>query len=411
MYLIDIIKKNKFLFSYGLVESLAKGLNVLAILCLAIVSNLEIYAEIAILIASELLFVELILAGQQKVALRFINKGKKNVEKIISQCSKILFIVFIIIFVFFAILPSNVFIFFLKEDLKIIYLLLIFGSFLTAIINLNLYRLRKENRVYDYAVLRILFQVFKFLLCISLMYVFHNSITYPIAIIITCLFVFGYGAIRSDIFQYIKNIIHHEYNIEHLKFGTPLMFHAIAGILYGQLGRFMLNVLSTSEDLATYHFNVTLGMTSFFVVNVAGLYYTPKIYEGENYDDSSKSNLKKFLNLSLLGSTFTSLIIIFIVYPIALTFVPSEYQAGSTVLYLSCLLIWFSCFSNFAVYKATALKIVKIIPVVTIVSLLISFFLNYTLIPIYGGVGAITSILLSEIFFIIALLLWLKQYD
>ena len=69
MFSIKFIKNNRNLFYYGLVEAIAKGLNILIVILLASFSNLDVYAQIAILIASELIFIELILAGQHNTAL------------------------------------------------------------------------------------------------------------------------------------------------------------------------------------------------------------------------------------------------------------------------------------------------------------------------------------------------------
>tara|TARA_B100001996_G_C18553963_1_gene551987 strand:+ start:54 stop:785 length:732 start_codon:yes stop_codon:yes gene_type:complete len=241
--------------------------------------------------------------------------------------------------------------------------------------------------------------------------IFGNSLSYPLAIIGASFIALIYAGVRWNILSYIKNTFHYKYDYKYLLFGIPIMTHALAGLLYTQLDRFMLNSLSTTQDLAIYHFNITIGMMPFFLISVASLYYTPKIYSSENYDYNAKKHLRTFLSTSLLGSFLVSLLVIFLLYPIILMFSPSEYSKGSMILYGGSLLTILSCFSNFAIFKATSLKKVHIIPAVTIVSLSISFFLNYELIPIYGRIGALGSTLSAEIFFIISTLLLLKRYE
>jgi len=411
MFSIKFIKNNRNLFYYGLVEAIAKGLNVLTVIFLASFSNLEVYGQIALLITSELIFIELILAGQHNTALRFIQKTKSNVDEVITQCSRNVFFIFTIIFIIFLILPSEIFLLTIEKDLKLEYLILLIGSFFMAIINLNLYRLRKEDKLTQYASIRIVLQVLKFVLCIVCVNIFENSISYPIAVIGASFIALFYAGIRWNVLSYIKKILHYKYDDKYLVFGFPLMIHALAGLLYTQLDRFMLNSLSTAQDLAIYHFNITIGMMPFFIINVAALYYTPKIYSSENYDYNAKKYLRIFLSISLLGSFLVSLLIIFLLYPIILMFVPLEYSEGSVILYGGSLFIILSCFARFSIYKATSLKKVHLIPVMTIASLFISFFLNYELIPIYGRIGAIGSTLSAQLFFIISTLLLLKRYE
>ena len=147
MYFKHLIKTNKLLFSYGFIEGVSKGLNLLTILCLGIFASINIYSQLALFIICELLLVELILFGQQNVALRFINVEEKSVENVLSSCTKIIFTVFIFIFLVSYLIPAHLFIDIFKFDIKSNFLLLIIGSFFTALINLNLYGLRKEDKL------------------------------------------------------------------------------------------------------------------------------------------------------------------------------------------------------------------------------------------------------------------------
>ena len=85
-----------------LLKGIPKGLNLLTILCLGIFASINIYSQLALFIICELLLVELILFGQQNVALRFINVEKKTVKNVLSSCTKITYSQFL--FLFFSIL-------------------------------------------------------------------------------------------------------------------------------------------------------------------------------------------------------------------------------------------------------------------------------------------------------------------
>ena len=383
MYFKDLIKTNKLLFSYGFIEGVSKGLNLLTILCLGIFASINIYSQLALFIICELLLVELILFGQQNVALRFINVEEKSVENVLSSCTKIIFTVFIFIFLVSYLIPAHLFIDIFKFDIKSNFLLLIIGSFFTALINLNLYGLRKEDKLKPYSSLRLVFQSFKFLFVVVLIFLYDNSAIYPISIIFSSLLAIIFSTFKFQVFSYLPQIFKIHYKFKYLSFGIPLMLNASAGILYSQLDKIVLNALIGAEELAIYHFNLTLGTASFFIVNVSALYFTPKIYISDSYNDLSKKYLNNFLKISIVGAILTSLIIIFMLYPLISFFLPNEYLSGKNILYLGCFYIILSCFSSYAVYKGTAMNKVHIIPIVKILTLLLAIILNFYLIPIF----------------------------
>ena len=411
MHLQNLFKKNKLLFSYGFVEGIAKGLNVLSILSLAIFASINTYAQLAIFIICELMLVELILFGQHNVALRFINIDKENVKNVITSCTQITSIVFILVFLVSSFIPSDLFIKVFQFDLKSNFLLLIIGSFLTALVNLNLYRLRKEDKFESYFNLRLIYQTTKFLFVVILIYFYDNSVIYPVSLILSSACAIIYSTIKFDVFSYINHIFKSNYQFKHLNFGLPLMLHALSGVLYSQIDKLLLNSLIGSKELAIYHFNLTLGTLSFFIINVSALYFTPKIYNSDSYNDLSKKYLNNFLKISIIGSILFSLVIIFVFYPSISFFISNEYYQGKNILYLSCFYIIISAFSNYAVYKATAMKKVNIIPFITFSSLIMAIILNSTLIPIFSFYGAIISLICCEIFLSISLLTWLKKYE
>ena len=81
-----IILKYKTLFLYGFIETFGRGLNILLAIAFAIFASFELYAELVILIATEILFLETMLVGQHKYALRYIDKS--NTDYILGNCLK-----------------------------------------------------------------------------------------------------------------------------------------------------------------------------------------------------------------------------------------------------------------------------------------------------------------------------------
>ena len=151
------------------------------------------------------------------------------------------------------------------------------------------------------------------------------------------------------------------------------MLHAMAGILYSYLDRYMLNFFSNPRELSIYSFNLSLGMSPFFIISVMAIYFTPLIYRNNIFNDLSKKYLYKFLLWSLTGSLCLFFVIAFLIYPLISLFLESGYAEGKIYFNLSSIIIILTCFSNYFIYKATAMHRVKFIPIVTLISLFISF--------------------------------------
>ena len=90
-----IILKYKTLFLYGFIETFGRGLNILLAIAFAIFASFELYAELVILIATEILL-ETMLVGQHKYALRYIDKS--NTDYILGNCLKNILLNFSILF-------------------------------------------------------------------------------------------------------------------------------------------------------------------------------------------------------------------------------------------------------------------------------------------------------------------------
>ena len=103
-----IILKYKTLFLYGFIETFGRGLNILLAIAFAIFASFELYAELVILIATEILFLETMLVGQHKYALRYIDKS--NIDYILGNCLKNILLNFSIFIFVVILLPKSFFI-------------------------------------------------------------------------------------------------------------------------------------------------------------------------------------------------------------------------------------------------------------------------------------------------------------
>ncbi len=404
-----IILKYKTLFLYGFIETFGRGLNILLAIAFAIFASFELYAELVILIATEILFLETMLVGQHKYALRYIDKS--NIDYILGNCLKNILLNFSI-FIFVAILlPKSFFISLFASNIKMSIIILAIAVLLNSFISLNLHALRKVDKVKNYAQLRILFQLTKFTICFSLVFSFKQSIAYSYGLLfagIISIIIYSFVFKKLSILKLLNNS---SINLKYYKFGFPIMLHAMAGILYSYLDRYMLNFFSNPRELSIYSFNLSLGMSPFFIISVMAIYFTPLIYRNNIFNDLSKKYLYKFLLWSLTGSLCLFFVIAFLIYPLISLFLESGYAEGKIYFNLSSIIIILTCFSNYFIYKATAMHRVKFIPIVTLISLFISFIVNYNLIPIYGGLGAISATISSIFCFNLLMFLILNFYE
>lgn len=406
-----IILKYKTLFFYGFVESFGRGLNILLGIVYAIFASFELYAELVILISTEILFLETMLVGQHKYALRYINPNKSNLDHILGNCLKNVILNFSIFILIVILLPKSFFISLFSSDIKSSLIILAIAVMFNSIVSLNLHALRKVNRVKSYAQLRILFQLIKFSICFSLVFLCEKSIAHSYGLLFAGMatnIIYSFVFKKLPILGLLKNS---SVNLQYYKFGFPIMLHAVAGIMYNYLDRYMLNFFSSPKELSVYSFNLSLGMSPFFIISVMAIYFTPRIYGDRAFNDLAKKYLYKFLLWSLVGSLSLFFVIAFLIYPIILIFLEPGYAEGKIYFNLSSIIIILTCFSNFFIYKATAMNRVKFVPIVTLTSLFISFIVNYYLIPIYGGIGAISATILSIFCFNLLMFLVLYLYD
>lgn len=389
----------KLLVGYGTSEAIAKGLNIALTLGLATFVDVRSYGIIAILIAIELVLTELILLGQHTVQLRYHESFKSAISKLYSSSLALILAAACTILILYLAFSQQIL------DITGVnvqardFCLLIVGIAMQCHISLYLAYLRSEDKVLEYGVIRIGYQVAKILAVICMAIMLNHASAYPIGIFIANITILltlapiinrntqGYTKISRVSSPTIK---------QNLLMGLPLTAHALIGVINSTTDRFIINKTLAPEQLAVYNFAFTQGTAIFFILNILSLAYVPLIYRNQAYNNNAKKLLLDYYKISTLGAILLSIIIYFIVYPLSLSFVDENYSTGGIIVALALLSVIIRPISQVGIYKLTLLGDVNVIPLATLVCLGANICFNLTFIPKFGITGAAIAVLLSE---------------
>ena len=377
----------KKILSYGFIEGIAKGLNKLILLLLPFFLLTEDFGKIGLIIGLETLLPFITLLGFERVVLRFyqkLNQFSDFKKTIFSTILFTHFILLIIVVLFYLFGINEVFGLSLFPDVFLL-ILLIFLQGRNQII-LNIYRVEENHKKYFKS--RLLLQVLKFIIILSLVYYTKSYIGYLIGGIIVALFI--------NIFHNIK-ISDESFNkatfLQFFMFSWPFIFHGISGNLLGNADRFIIEKYLTINDVGLYTFAYSFGSMIIFAYVGVSVYMEPQLYKSENLN-SFNSKISSFL----LYAFSMGLITLFVINVCTDFILPHFYKNYNQVLHyipligLSYILYPFYLSSN---YRLIYTQQTKKIAVLSIISSVINILLNFILIPKFGIYAAVLVTLYS----------------
>jgi O-antigen/teichoic acid export membrane protein len=181
-----------------------------------------------------------------------------------------------------------------------------------------------------------------------------------------------------------------------LKFGIPLIPHALSGFILTFFDRIIINQLTGSLNTGLYSFAYNVGMIMNIVVMSMNKSWVPLFYENfanNNYKkiNDLASNYSKYIYFAAIGLIMFSREIVSVIadkkYHEALPVVPLI-----VIGYLGVFL--YTLYGNYSFYR----KKTGLISLATLSAGGINIGLNYWLIPIYGYVAAAYTTLVSYFF-------------
>jgi O-antigen/teichoic acid export membrane protein len=192
-----------------------------------------------------------------------------------------------------------------------------------------------------------------------------------------------------------------------LQLGTPLIVHVVSATLFMMSDRLFISYYLGNEALGIYAVGAQVAMMALIIQQSFNQAWVPYLFK--NLKIGSRENKIKIIKISYISMLFFLLLpfIIELINPLFFYFFINEkfIDAMSYVFWIALgysLLGMYKVVTNYIFYK----KRVKLLSMMTFLSLLINLILNYFLIQKYGAIGVAygTSITVA-IFFIIAFIL------
>lgn len=181
-----------------------------------------------------------------------------------------------------------------------------------------------------------------------------------------------------------------------LRDSWPLVFSAIAIIVYLRIDQVMLGEMVGSEEVGIYSVAVRLAEVWYFIPTAVYWSVLPSIVEAREKSDALfYDRLQKYYNLMALIAYAIAVPVTFLAGWLVPALFGEAYSRAGTML---AILIWANVFIYLEVARSsffTAMNWNKIYFVTLLLGAVINILLNLFLIPRYGGVGAATASLIA----------------
>lgn len=382
--IINLIK------AYTFAEVVAKGLNWSLLLILPQFLSIEDYGFIALLISLENILLPLFLSGQNTAILRFYSRFLVNEDKFFNSVISVWLRYLVISF---PIVILAVFLYFKNYAFVTIVLCVPLIAFRE--IYLHLYR--AQGNTSSYLKLRLPFQFVRFILTITFSFILAEKYwAYPIAISVASLVgLFQIIKLKTEKgsvkFSYTKLL-----NKPLVKFGTPLIFHAISTNLLMYFDRYMIEYFMTTEDVGIYTLAYSYSFSLFFVTYIAGIIFQPIIYQAKKASEKSEKLLNVYTNCVFVLIAFAGIILWF-VYPHLIQSYPISYKESIEAYYLLLLSMLMLPFYHQGNFRITMLNKTTLLPISSVFAGLVNILLNFYFIPAWGLKGAAFATLIANI--------------
>lgn len=193
-----------------------------------------------------------------------------------------------------------------------------------------------------------------------------------------------------------------------LKFGLPLIPHALSGIILVYFDRIIINQLLGAEKTGLYSFAYNVGMIMQIFILAMNRAWQPMFYEYY-----SKNKFKSITNIAKKYSTivyYIAIILILFTREIVQIISTKEYNESMPIIPIIILsylfLFLYTIYANYSFYykKSGAISLA------TVIATIVNIILNYIFIPKYGYVSAAYTTLVSYILLFLFHFLVTKYY-
>jgi O-antigen/teichoic acid export membrane protein len=176
----------------------------------------------------------------------------------------------------------------------------------------------------------------------------------------------------------------------------PLMFSGMVIVVYLRIDQVMLGEMAGNEELGIYSVAVRLAEVWFFIPTIIYWSVFPSIVEAKRTSDELfYERLQKLYNLMALTAYAVAVPVGFLAQWLVPTLFGEAYARGGLML---AVLIWANIFMSLEMARTSflnAMNWTRIHLVTVSLGCALNIVLNYFLIPIYGGMGAVIASLIG----------------
>lgn len=406
----------KDVFSYGVVNALKSLIPILFIPILTSYLSPNDYGMLSIIEVSILLlmpFISLNINGS--IGVELYRLEKKFHSAYISEAIFLSFVSFCFLFIVFFILSLLIDV---KVPSYIIRLLPVFCILrvTTSVVDV-VYQVK--HKIVKFALFTLVQTIldfsFSLLFVIFFNYGFIGRLegTYISYFIMTCLsFIILYK------FKFIISNIKFKYYIQILKFGLPLIPHAISGTILAMSDRYFILYFNGSDSVGFYTVAYQVSAVMLLVGNSITLALSPILYKilNRNRRVDYDNVIKIFIGLSIL--IFITLIIVFCCRDLLFNIFVDESYYGAKIFFPYLLLGFFfqslhSFFSIYLFYEKLTILLAKLTTSAAIMNIL----LNYICIKYFSVIGVAYSTAITWgvfsflVIFIVCILIKRKKFN
>ncbi|MEM6718254.1 MAG: oligosaccharide flippase family protein [Bacteroidota bacterium] len=372
----------KKIFSFGIIEGLAKALNVGMMLLLPFIVSVDLYAEINLLISIQIIAVSVIIFGMDRAVLRFLKDHNKHVfwDSFISIWLRIVVIAIPLIIIGFLLW---------KGSTSYIYtaILLALLIVLQGIRQIKVAASRAMHVAKKFFVYRLLTQISIFTLVIVSLLIYPDPTIFLLAF---CL------AILPFVFQKINLT---QLKLENKKalfekiifaFSWPLVFHTIGNTLLMSIDRIVLYEYLGKEDVAVYSLGYTFGASLTFIYAISNAYFEPKLIKIEGkLKDQREKILSSYTSIQIILAALAALLLVLITPYIITNFYEESYLKSLPIIVIVMLTHFLNPIYLQANFRLMNIKKTKFIAISSFLSGGFNLVLNIVFLEYgYGIMGA-----------------------
>ncbi|NQU86425.1 MAG: lipopolysaccharide biosynthesis protein [Mariniphaga sp.] len=397
------LANNSKIYSVG--QIFLKGFSIITLPIFTRILSVEDYGIVSLFMYANAVFVVIYSMGIGQPINRYYYENKSDFGKFLSTALSFLFLFQTIVFfsgLFFLEYLENLF-----GISRNLLMLAMFTSFFVPLVrvyqNLNIAMERSASYTKFQIVRRIVF----FMGCITMIYLLPFESYY--SRLLGELFIIPFFVFT---FVELLRLIELDFSIKYIKYifqiALPLFPVMVAGIIFGQIDRVLINKYLGLTDTGLFSYAYAIGsLSGIFIVSIKSA-WTPKFMHYIKEEGYALINTMTCL-LVTVYCILTSMLILFC-KEISSMLAPNTFQAAiiitPIILFTSFFSYHESIYHDYIIFKK---KLLYVISLTTIFTGLLKLGLNILLIPRFGYIAAAYSSLTCYIFSL-TVIYWIAKY-